>query len=173
MRKGRGFTYIELMVVMGVLALLAAIAIPNFMEAQTRADVSRSVADLTALSHALESYRIDEEMYPLNQKGLIPDDALVGLTTPISYIMTLPRFPDYAAKKEYRLPPVYINLGQVFPPENPYMRPHAGGMAVYSISWDGPDGERSLKVEDDEPEYIIYDPTNGTRSGGDVVLFGP
>jgi prepilin-type N-terminal cleavage/methylation domain-containing protein len=65
MRKLRGFTLIELLIVVAIIAILAAIAVPNFLEAQTRAKVSRVRADLRSLATALESYFIDNNAYPI------------------------------------------------------------------------------------------------------------
>lgn len=62
MRKG--FTLIELLIVVAIIAILAAIAVPNFLEAQTRAKVSRVKNDLRAISTAAESYRVDNNAYP-------------------------------------------------------------------------------------------------------------
>src|SRR5436190_23997750 len=60
-----GFTLIELLIVVAIIAILAAIAIPNFLEAQTRAKVSRTVSDMRAISLGLESYRIDNNFIPV------------------------------------------------------------------------------------------------------------
>ncbi|MBN1477462.1 prepilin-type N-terminal cleavage/methylation domain-containing protein [Candidatus Sumerlaeota bacterium] len=60
----RAFTLIELLIVVAIIAILAAIAVPNFLEAQTRAKVSRAKADMRSLTTALESYRIDWNQYP-------------------------------------------------------------------------------------------------------------
>jgi prepilin-type N-terminal cleavage/methylation domain-containing protein len=58
--KGRlGFTLIELLIVVAIIAILAAIAVPNFLEAQTRAKVSRVLADQRTMATALESYAVD------------------------------------------------------------------------------------------------------------------
>jgi prepilin-type N-terminal cleavage/methylation domain-containing protein len=93
----RAFTLIELLIVVAIIAILAAIAVPNFLEAQTRAKVSRAAADMRTLETALETYRIDHNAYPY----ISDDDAGEwvmpcgfpanrtspgGLTTPISYI---------------------------------------------------------------------------------------
>lgn len=63
--KYRGFTLIELLIVVAIIAILAAIAVPNFLEAQTRAKVAKGVADMRTLATAIESYRIDITPTPL------------------------------------------------------------------------------------------------------------
>ena len=53
------FTLIELLIVVAIIAILAAIAVPNFLEAQMRAKLTRSKSDLRTCSVAWETYRID------------------------------------------------------------------------------------------------------------------
>jgi prepilin-type N-terminal cleavage/methylation domain-containing protein len=65
MRKMRGFTLIELLIVVAIIAILAAIAVPNFLEAQVRAKVSRVKSDLRSIATALEAYFIDNNAYPI------------------------------------------------------------------------------------------------------------
>jgi len=60
----RAFTLIELLIVVAIIAILAAIAVPNFIDAQTRSKVSRVVSDLRALRTATESYAVDNSRYP-------------------------------------------------------------------------------------------------------------
>lgn len=60
-----GFTLIELLIVVAIIAILAAIAVPNFLEAQTRSKVSRCKADLRTVATALEAYAVDNNnKYP-------------------------------------------------------------------------------------------------------------
>lgn len=60
----RGFTLIELLIVVAIIAMLSAIAVPNYMEAQTRVKASRARADLRSVATGLESYFIDRNAYP-------------------------------------------------------------------------------------------------------------
>lgn len=64
MRKLRGFTLIELLIVVAIIAILAAIAVPNFLEAQIRSKVARAQSDMRSMATALESYYVDNNTYP-------------------------------------------------------------------------------------------------------------
>ncbi len=111
----RAFTLIELLIVVAIIAILAAIAVPNFLEAQTRAKVARVMADMRTMQTAVELYRVDNNKvitrngdwqgdppkpalpYPLGDTKVFDPaapDARVGLrgiTTPLSYLSSLPR----------------------------------------------------------------------------------
>lgn len=110
----RAFTLIELLIVVAIIAILAAIAVPNFLEAQIRAKVSRVKSDARTLATAVEIYAVDNTKYPLrrdkydqpaapsrlyyppfDQKIMdtLAPAARVGLrsvTSPIAYITSLP-----------------------------------------------------------------------------------
>jgi len=107
MNTRKAFTLIELLIVVAIIAILAAIAVPNFLEAQTRAKVSRVRSDMRAIATALESYSVDYNKYPydfqfsffnvpVGSPGRLTDwyvDALRMVTTPVAYMTTL-RLPD-------------------------------------------------------------------------------
>lgn len=60
----KGFTLIELLIVVAIIAILAAIAVPNFLESQVRAKVSRSKADMRSVATAIEAYKVDNNAGP-------------------------------------------------------------------------------------------------------------
>ena len=85
----RAFTLIELLIVVAIISILAAIAVPNFMEAQSRSTISRVLNDMRSLAVALESYRVDFNHYP--NEGIRLSDplepvSLLRLSTPVSFI---------------------------------------------------------------------------------------
>ncbi len=86
MRKNRGFTLIELLIVVAIIAILAAIAVPNFLEAQTRAKVSRVKADMRSVGTALETYAVDYNKYPWSKSHSLFMIHLWQLTTPIAFL---------------------------------------------------------------------------------------
>jgi prepilin-type N-terminal cleavage/methylation domain-containing protein len=68
----KGFTLIELLIVVAIIAILAAIAVPNFLEAQVRAKVSRCKSDLRSMATAIESYYVDNNTYPVSGAAASP-----------------------------------------------------------------------------------------------------
>lgn len=117
-----GFTLIELLIVVAIIAILAAIAVPNFLNAQARAKVSRVKSDMRAAATAIESFRVDNNEYPegtdnparmpqqvvdflgplapgfysLRTRGTAGEIAGISfftLTTPIAYITSMPGDP--------------------------------------------------------------------------------
>ena len=68
--KERGFTLVEMMVVIVIIGLLATIVIINVMPATDRAANARVRADLATIEQAVEMYRLDNLRYPTTQEGL-------------------------------------------------------------------------------------------------------
>ncbi|MFC4240023.1 type II secretion system major pseudopilin GspG [Marinobacter oulmenensis] len=74
-RAHRGFTLIEIMVVMVILGLLVAIVAPNIMGRSDQARVTVAETQLSNIANALDLYRLDNSHYPSTQQGL---EALVN-----------------------------------------------------------------------------------------------
>ena len=66
----RGFTLIEIMVVVIVIAILAAVVIPNVVGRDEDARVSKARSDIANLSTAIEGFRLDMRRYPFEDEGL-------------------------------------------------------------------------------------------------------
>jgi prepilin-type N-terminal cleavage/methylation domain-containing protein len=84
-----GFTLIELLIVVAIIAILAAIAVPNFLEAQVRSKVARVYADLRTLQTGLEAYRVDYNRYPIDY-GYEERRTWSQITTPVAYLTSIP-----------------------------------------------------------------------------------
>jgi general secretion pathway protein G len=64
-QKSKGFTLIELLIVVAIIGIIAAIAIPNLLNAIDRGKQKRTMADLRSIGTAVESYAVDNNVYPV------------------------------------------------------------------------------------------------------------
>jgi general secretion pathway protein G len=64
MRNQKGFTLIELLIVVAIIGIIAAIAIPNLLNAIDRGKQKRTMADIRSIGTAVESYAVDNNFYP-------------------------------------------------------------------------------------------------------------
>ncbi|MEL0082489.1 MAG: type II secretion system major pseudopilin GspG [Gammaproteobacteria bacterium] len=108
-RSGGGFTLIEVMIVVVILSVLAALVVPRIMSRPGQARMVRASQDIRAVEAALDLYRLDNFRYPTNEQGL---DALVTKPTspPLAenwnidgYLKKLPKDP-WGAPYQYRRP---------------------------------------------------------------------
>lgn len=171
--RSSAFTLIELLIVVAIIAILAAIAVPNFLEAQTRSKVSRVKSELRTLALALETYHSDANAFP--QAILLPPPLrLIPVTTPIAYVSVLPQ-DIFRVGLDTGGPFRSLNFRYgAMPPEN------ASRWILASI---GPDRQSDIDPIEFYPgnkpglyfgqvsgfDYTLYDPTNGTISRGDIV----
>ncbi len=173
MKANKAFTLIELLIVVAIIAILAGIAVPNFLEAQARSKVARSKNDLRVLAVALEAYHGDFNRYP--PSTLVPRFArLIPLTTPISYIATVPT--DVFQGKDdghgmfrshgnyaYGAMPIDEESRYALAGYGPDLDPDHSGIQFYpgysESLWENPGSGY---------DFVRYDPTNGSVSDGDV-----
>ncbi len=176
-----GFTLIELLIVVAIIAILAAIAIPNFLEASVRSKVSRSHAEMRSIAVALESYHVDWQRYPPQRYPTGPIyivvERLTPLTTPVAYMTTVPQ--DPFEHKDVQLTGNYKAYVYAYKPDS-----IANGWSHYdSPVWGGAGSPYEWLLEGYGPTGLgspywfngrnAYDPTNGTVSGGHIVRRGP
>lgn len=98
-RAQHGFTLIEIMVVVVIIGILAAIVAPNIFDQPDRARIVKAKQDITAVESALNLYKLDNFVYPTTQQGL---EALVAPPQgdppapnwkPGGYLKTVPKDP--------------------------------------------------------------------------------
>lgn len=193
---GRGFTLIELLIVVAIIAILAAIAVPNFLEAQTRAKVSRVKSDQRTLATAMETYRVDNNAYsPVfnTASATFPWPGLEGprienrgdrfhwLTSPIAYITSVLFDPFTVTPADadptlrlliiwgepaFSIPSIRGRTQEQLFPQQEWRSMRP----LWTVLSAGPD--RDYDILDSNWQTVgveDYDPTNGTVSDGDVV----
>ena len=69
-QRQQGFTLIEIMVVVVILGILAALVVPQVMSRPDQAKVTVAQGDIKAIAAALDMYRLDNHVYPSTQQGL-------------------------------------------------------------------------------------------------------
>ena len=106
--KQSGFTLIEVMVVVIILGILAAVVVPNIMDKPDQARITKAKQDIRALESALNMYKLDNFVYPNTDQGL---EALVqkpsGSPDPKNWKQYLKRLPDDPWGNPYQ----YLNPG--------------------------------------------------------------
>jgi general secretion pathway protein G len=93
-----GFTLIEIMVVVVILAVLGALVVPKILENVDKARVTRAQSDIRAIETALDLYRLDNFKYPTTEQGLQalvkqPSDPTITNYRSGGYLPSLPKDP--------------------------------------------------------------------------------
>jgi prepilin-type N-terminal cleavage/methylation domain-containing protein len=231
MKLRSAFTLIELLIVVAIIAILAAIAVPNFLEAQTRAKATRARADHRTISTAMESYYVDHNRYPAQGEvttgtypymtdttkvfgGDGPDHApnnkaiAFQLSTPIAYLSSTTAVFADPFFRAFRTPGTnvvndtrFYNYSGDYWQGRIYQASSDGSVTQFEATskalqqaagWHlrsrGPDGDYEARSNGWADVILyrgqagagtsgngglnaIYDPTNGTASGGDIARF--
>ncbi len=167
---------IELLIVVAIIGILAAIAVPNFMAAKLRANVARAVSNMRSVETALESYFLDNNSYT----SWAWDPGYAGfnmLTTPVAYV---------SGKEAFRNP---------FKPRS-YFATHVAGREVdpffelgtwktsgskfkigfptnaWLLESSGPDFGDDYNANNYPQEGLVYQTSNGLKSHGDIYRGG-
>jgi len=188
MKNVKGFTLIELLIVVAIIAILAAIAVPNFLEAQVRARVSRVQSDMRTIGTAIESYRVDWNAVPYQNSFSViatrtryePGPLWTLLSTPIAYLNSalLDAFVAVGTHSQSSHPAGDGNLLDPFIQVTVgYIGPTSSGAArtEWAAASYGPDCADDTNLFSSYPytRYALpYDPTNGTVSWGDIYRHG-
>jgi len=192
----QGFTLIELLIVIAIILILIAIALPNFLEAQLRAKVTKANSEIRTLATALESYQIDWHgiyPYPADEVGVYPSpgadpwfDQTIPtiLSTPVAYL-TDARIRDPFNQVEDIVPHYHYSTREfaVLQMDEPRWDQYVFSIvksyrtsASYFLLSHGPNLDHDPPSDTENPDWPLgmqYSPTNGSKSVGDIIYFGP
>ena len=182
----KAFTLIELLIVVAIIGILAAIAVPNFLNAQIRAKIARAQSDQKHYAEALELYYLDNGAYPWTDRlpydNSILENRWVPITTPVAYMNTTPRDPFGDCEMGKSISTKYTTYCTY---DSWMAKPGMGHFGWlervgefigvdpsrlrYAFASQGPD----YKPWAETGGALLYDASNGLNSVGDIYRAGP
>lgn len=194
--KERAFTLIELLIVVAIIGILAAIAVPNFLNAQMRAKLAQVESNFKALGTAFELYRVDFNSYPLHDPSHRQNVMNNGLTTPIAYIAQMPKDIFQQSKMAVTTALASTAVAELHP--EPFYAPAYGHPGMDSIPARGSGSDLTVRFRADPQQYNkaqamwpngryvvsvgpdtehdypgVYNVSNGLVSRGDIIRVIP
>ncbi len=133
LQRQRGFTLIEIMVVVIIIGILAAIVAPNVIGRVDDAQITKAKAEIANIENALKFYRLDNFAYPSSEQGLEalvtkPNDPNIRNWKPGGYMDQIPNDP-------WGNPYVYLNPG------------NRGEIDIYTLGRDGRPGGEGIDAD--------------------------
>lgn len=185
-KSNAAFTLIELLIVVAIIGILAAIAVPNFLNAQVRAKIANAEASERAFANSNMLYRLDNGVF-MPHFGEHPNWQNKFLTTPVSYMSSTAQLKDpfqivngdlqtqYWAHGELHQDPVRNHpqlVTQYFLKVDGWEQPLKNNpKEAYVVISAGPDHAFSL-FQNGKFGHPLYQASNGLNSFGDVVKLG-
>ncbi len=184
----KAFTLIELLIVVAIIGILAAIAVPNFLNAQVRARIARVEADLKSIHTAMEMYKMDNNNQRYPRFGNMTNPARWNLlTSPVSYISG-GQFHDPFLDPRYQLtndgdePKYYYETFWAYPAKRErFYNAFGRYKSIDGFNfWVGSAGPNGIYNGDSGPSaelcpcdlFFEYHTSNGLRSNGDITRLG-
>lgn len=179
MNHKKAFTLIELLIVVAIIGILAAIAVPNFLNAQVRSKVARSEADIRSIATAVEMYKLDNNHYPRFISHVNnPIGVFSLLSTPIAYMGSVP-YEIFTSEDSIaysgKLHVAYMYTPRETYGEQGWLSLHdSEGRYQYVVRSMGPDRGANIIEIPASPKLILpYNSSNGMTSRGDICRYGP